>query len=262
MQNVIKAALIAIVLSVFAPAAAQDINAGMEAYERGDYAAALREWRSVAEDGDEIAQYNLGVLYANGQGVEQDNIEAFKWWRRSAQQGFVEATFNLGHMYAHGVGVHQDHSQAVRWWRTAANQGDIRAQHALGYNYAMGLGVPQDYSEAVKLWRNPAERGFALSQEALGEMYLGGKGVLQDYVLAHMWSNLAASQGNEEAIKYLDIVTRKMTKAQIAEAQKLARKWRPGKSQSQIENLVEGMVLDNLIPPWLQRVLGAVPITE
>jgi uncharacterized protein len=262
MRKVIKAALVALVLAFAAPVAAQDFNAGMEAYKRGDYAAALHEIRPVAEAGDSTAQYNLGVMYANGQGVEQDHFRAVKWWLKSARQGLVEAQSNLGSMYARGVGVHQDHSEAVRWWRDAAEQGDIRAQHDLGYNYAMGLGVPQDYGEAVKWWRNPADRGFALSQEALGEMYLNGSGVLQDYVLAHMWSNLAASQGNKEAIKYLDIVTRKMTKAQIAEAQKIAREWRPSENQSQIGTEMGNLVLDFFISPRWQRVLNAFPLNK
>ena len=132
----------------------------------------------------------------------------------------------------------------------------------LSWDTASQAYIRGDYETALRQWRPLAENGHDNPQHGLGEMYAEGKGVPQDYVLAHMWFNLAVSRGFEEASESRDHVASKMTLEQIAEAQKLARKWRPGKSQSQIENLVEGMVLDNLIPPWLQRVLGAVPITE
>ena len=81
------------------PVAAQDFQKGFEAYQRGDYATALWEWRPLAEQGDAVAQNNLGVMYENGQGVAQDFAEALKWYRKSAEQGYVVAQHNLGLMY-------------------------------------------------------------------------------------------------------------------------------------------------------------------
>ena len=85
----------------------------------------------------------------------------------------------------------------------------------------------QDKAEAVRWWRKAADQGIADAQETLGVMYQNGTGVTEDYVQAHMWYNLAAVQGKESAGKYLDILTRVMTPAQIAEAQKLMREWKP-----------------------------------
>jgi TPR repeat protein len=79
----------------------------------------------------------------------------------------------------------------------------------------------------VGWYRKSAEQGVPIGQLALGAMYADGKGVPQDYVLAHMWFNLAAASGNENAVKGRDMVAAKMTPAQIAEAQKLAREWKP-----------------------------------
>ena len=97
----------------------------------------------------------------------------------------------------------------------------------MGILYGHGEGVPQDYAEAVKWYRKAAEQGDATAQFNLGTDYAKGQGVPQDYVLAHMWLNLAAAQGTEGAVKNRDIVAKKMTTDQLAEAQRLARDWQP-----------------------------------
>jgi len=81
-----------------------DYQAGIDANNRGDYATALREWRPLAEQGFTAAQFNLGQLYANGQGVPQDYVQARQWWEKAAVQGDVEAATNLGTLYLNGQG--------------------------------------------------------------------------------------------------------------------------------------------------------------
>ena len=94
MRNVIKAALIAVALALAAPVAAQDFDTGLEAYERGDYAAAQREWLPLAEQGNAEAQTYLGVMHRDGQGVAQDYAEALRWYRMAADQGHAAAQYN------------------------------------------------------------------------------------------------------------------------------------------------------------------------
>ena len=130
-------------------------------------------------------------------------------------------------MYAKGQGVQKDFKKAIEWYQLAATQGDAHAQHNLGVMYAKGEGVPRDFKEAVRWYRLAAEQGEARDQGNLGLMYAKGKGVLQDYVLAHMWFNLAAAQGEKVAADLRDSLAKKMTPAQIAEAQKLASEWKP-----------------------------------
>ena len=137
------------------------------------------------------------------------------------------AQYNLGGMYALGRGVPQDDAEAVKWYRKAADQGDAIAQHNLGVMYSDGLGVPQDYAEAVKWYREAADQGEAAAQVNLGVMYAIGQGMPQDPVQAHMWFNLAASQGDEDAVKGRELIAETMTPAQITEAQRLAREWKP-----------------------------------
>ena len=84
-----------------------------------------------AEQGDAEAQYNLGVSYAEGDGVVKDLEEAIKWWRKAADQGNADAQTNLGIAYGYGAGVAQDYEEAVKWYRKAADQGDADAKKAL-----------------------------------------------------------------------------------------------------------------------------------
>jgi TPR repeat protein len=115
----------------------------------------------------------------------------------------------------------------VSWYRKAAEQGHANAQNNIGFMYGAGRGVPQNYSTAVSWYRKAAEQGYGLGQQNLAAMYFTGQGVAQDYVQAHMWWNLSAAQGDANAAKQRDLVAAKMTPAQIAEAQKLVREWKP-----------------------------------
>ena len=137
-------------------------------------------------------------------------------------------------MFENGLGVPQDDAEAVTWYRKAGEQGYAAAQYLLGVMYDNGQGVPQDYAAAVTWYRKAADQGEAKAQAILGIMYENGRGVPQDYVQAHKWYDLAAahfprsdSESRVKAVKNRDSVAPKMTPAQIAEAQRLAREWKP-----------------------------------
>ncbi len=184
-------------LGLTAPAGA-GVDEGWAAYNRGDYATAVREWRPLAKRGHAEVQNILGFMYSKGRGVPQDYTETMGWWRKAADQGYAEAQYNLAILYFKGIGVPQDYAQAVKWFRKAAEQGNAQAQNNLG------------------------------------AIYFNGYGVGQDYVRAYMWFNLAASSFHPDrdrntAAKYRYIIAKRMTPAQIAEAEKLAREWRPKK---------------------------------
>ena len=116
MRAFLRAGLVGLALLLAAPAAGQDFSKGLETYDRGVYATALREWRPLAEQGDAVAQYNLGLMYGNGQGVPQDYAEAVKWYRLAAAQGNAGAQYNLGLMYGNGQGVPLNNIKAYMWW--------------------------------------------------------------------------------------------------------------------------------------------------
>lgn len=104
-------------------AAAQDFSKGLEAYHAGDYQAALQEWLPLAEQGDAGAQYNLGHMYFNGNGVPQDYAESAKWYRLAAEQGNAAAQNNLGLNYLMGDGVLQSIVLAHMWANIASANG-------------------------------------------------------------------------------------------------------------------------------------------
>ena len=182
-----KLTLATLLIVSCATAWAADFEKGFAAAEAGDFATALIEWKPLAEQGDADAQYNLGVMYANGEGVIEDDKEAVKWYRLAAEQGNAEGQFNLGTMYARGEGVIENYKEVVKWYRLAAEQGYADAQSHLAY------------------------------------MHANGQGVIQDNVYAHMWWNIAASNGSESAKKVKDILVEDMTPQDISKAQDLAR---------------------------------------
>ena len=158
-------------------AAAQTFNEAVAAYERSDYATAMRGFRVHAEQGHAEAQFDLGVMYANSLGVPENDIEAVKWYRKAAEQGLAIAQHYLGVMYAKGRGVPRNDQEAVKWYRRAAEQGDADAQHNLGVMYAKGRGVPEDDAEAARWYRKAAEQGHADAQHNIDVMYDNDEGV-------------------------------------------------------------------------------------
>jgi len=96
---------------------------GVDAYTAGNYSVALEKFRPLAEKGNVGAQFNLGLMYQQGQGVEQNNAEAGGWFLKAAEQGHVEAQQNLGLRFAKGLGVERDWVQADKWFTIAAASG-------------------------------------------------------------------------------------------------------------------------------------------
>src|SRR5436309_9079736 len=110
-------------LALFAawlPAAQASYESGLQAFERGDYAQALKDWLAEAEKGDARAQHNVGVIYDSGRGVTADPVEARRWYERAAAQGLPEAQNNLGMLYAKGRGIEMSQARAIELWTMAA----------------------------------------------------------------------------------------------------------------------------------------------
>jgi TPR repeat protein len=198
--------------------------------EKDDVEAA-KWYRKAAEQGNAFAQLQLGVCYYNGSGAEKDYVEAVKWCRKAAEQNLAPAQLSLGECYASGEGVTKDEAEAVTLYRKAAEQNFAPAQFKLGFCFENGQGVAKDYVEAVNWYRKSAEQNDATAQCNLGLCYADGKGVPKDYVEAYKWYNLALAQGQEVARQNLSNLERFMTPDQIAEAQKLAREFKPQKAK-------------------------------
>jgi TPR repeat protein len=209
---------------------AADFQAGLDAYNRGDFATALKEWQPLAEQGEANSQYNMGLLYARGQGVAQDYKQALGWYEKAAEQGVPAAEYNLGVMYANGQGVAASPEQAEKWFLKAAEKGVGEAVTGLATIYSEGEGAFKNYAEAEKWYRQAADKGVASAAFNLGVMYDIGQGVQQSYPEALKWYHAAADAGYASAMTNIAIlyyngqgVKRNLSEAYVwfARAQKL-----------------------------------------
>ena len=165
----------------------------------------------LTDQGDAVAQYNLGVRYEDGQGVPKDLEKAAELYQKAANQGHAGAQFNLGLLYAHGQGVPKDFGKAAELFQKAANQGHAGAQNNLGLLYEHGEGVTKDLGKAVELYQKAADQGnsvaknhLADAQNNLGALYEDGHGVPKDLGKAAELYQKAANQGNQTAIANLN----------------------------------------------------------
>ena len=184
---------------------------------------AVKWFRLAAEQGHSEAQYFLAFHYQFGKGVDKNSVEAIKWYQSSAKQGDVLAQYDLGICYSGGHGVVKDALQAAKWFRLAAEQGDAMAQSAHGVSYENGIGVIEDASEAVRWYRLSAEQGWAGGQYNLGRCYSLGRGVSKDAERAVYWYKLAAEQGHVNAQFNLGVMYG--TGAGVVEDDREAVKW-------------------------------------
>jgi TPR repeat protein len=117
---------------------------GVTAIEANNMPLAFEEFRESAEQGNNDSQFNLGLMYERGIGVEKDEQKAITWYRKAAEQGNPNAQFNLAVLYENGRGSAVDFAQANHWYRKAAAQGDALAIGNLGMLYMRGQGVQAD----------------------------------------------------------------------------------------------------------------------
>jgi hypothetical protein len=144
-----------------------------------------------AQSGDPEAQYQLGVLYLKGSGVERNPALAYQWIGKAAEQGYAEAQYALGAMHHAGRDALQSFPLAFKWFERAAQQNHAESQYSLGIMYRAGQGVPVDKPQA------------------------------------YVWFNLAAAQGHERARGARDNLLPGLTPEQVLSAQRAAQDWRP-----------------------------------
>lgn len=141
-----------------------------------------------------------------------------------AEQGDAEAQLRLGIRYAEGDGVIQNDIEAAKWFALAAGQGLAEAQYRYGLALLHGRGVVQDYRAAFDWIEKPARHGYARAQYSLGELYRYGTGTAVDKARAYLWFNLAAAQGIDAAAKARDSLVWQLKPEQIAAMQEEARR--------------------------------------
>lgn len=162
MSKFIKLLVVSVLLLFAAQALGSDakqVKKGIEAYNVGDYATCISMCMPAAKEGDPVAQFCVGRLYANGFGVDMDDAKALKWYGLSAEGGYAPAQFNLGVMHANGWGTPMDDVEAARLYGLAAEQGFLPAINGVGYVKSRGIGIPKDVIEGYMWYEIGAQLG-------------------------------------------------------------------------------------------------------
>ena len=180
---------IVFLLSLSPIAVMADYQEGRDAFDRGDYSAAVKEFKILAKNNDPQGQYALAVMYDIGEGVSQNSKEAVKYYRLAAEQGFADAQNNLGVAYDQGEGVDTDYKEAMKWYLLAAERGNRDAPNNIGVLHMIGFGVPRNFAKA------------------------------------HTWFTIAGA-GDSEALGNKNFVAKKLTPEQLSESKRRAEEWR------------------------------------
>jgi len=191
---------------------AGDFKQAVEDYNGGNYIKALNTFYELAKANDAKAQYNVGLIYANGKGVKKDLSKAQRWYEKSAKQGNGLAQYNLAQMY-HMEGAKDAHSyaKAKHWYEKAIKSGIKEAYNNLGRLFLEGRGVSKDEDKAFELFKKGAELGDALSQINVAKLYAWGKDVSHDKLKAYESLKEALKNGKSEAGDYLDKLCQEST---------------------------------------------------
>jgi TPR repeat protein len=182
----------------------------LNTYNAQNYTLALELWLPLAQKGDTAAQYDVALMYQQGQGTGKDEAKAFEWFLSSAKQGDQLSMAQVGESYLLGRGVKKNGQEAakwlqaaLRWIRQAAEADYSDGQVMLGYMYENGLGVGPDLAKAVELYRKAAEQKNPVGQYNLGVMYANGIGVKNNEAEAAGWYRSSAANGYQDGVTAL-----------------------------------------------------------
>lgn len=206
-------ALSCALLLIASPSLLADYEDGVNAAFKGDFETALHEFTLAAEEGLDLAQYNLGILYFTGQGVDKDTAQAFRWTEAAAQQGHVAAQFNLASLYHSGDGVAADEDKAVQFFESAARAGHASAAVVLANMYADG---------EIGMGEEPGL--FERFSSYLSALFSGDQDG-EDLVLAHAWASIAIANESIEADDLLADLEGRMSEGQLTRARRQFAQW-------------------------------------
>lgn len=189
-------------------AAVEETGTAGKAYDAflgGRYEEAIAIWLPLATAGDAPAQFNMGVMYANGLGVDRDMGVAMDWWEAAARQLHVRAAHNLALAMLAGEPregrdeAETDYTAVLRYLKIGADAGYPNSEYTLGKLYAEGVGVEKDERRAAELFLSASIKGFAKAQYNLGKIYRDGTGMKADEGLSLFWFAEAAERGHPRA---------------------------------------------------------------
>ncbi len=175
-------------------------------YNAGSYIKALNSFYALAKQGDAEAQFNVGMIYANGKGVKADLSEAMRWYEKAAKQENGAAQYNLAQIYYKKAQEGEPHAyeKAKYWYEKAINNHVKEAYNNLAALYMNGLGVEVNEKKAFELFAKAADLGDSEAQVNVAVMYAWGKNIKHDKMKAYENLKKALKDGKSEASEYLD----------------------------------------------------------
>ena len=182
-----------IILSTYLFAGSYDN--GIEFYKQGKYKKAYDSFKIATNSDDNRAMLVIGIMHANGDGVEKNHLKSLEWYKKAANAGNIHAFNKLGDIYA----SKKDFKQAFKWFEKAANKDDAKAAYNLGYFYTGGLGVKMDLKKSLHWYEKASILGNIDAQLNLGFMYIGGQGTKVDYKKAAYWIKKVKNTGSIKA---------------------------------------------------------------
>ena len=153
----------------------------------------MENLKELAEEGSVYAQFRLSRMFLSLSNLDID--QAFQWVERSAGQGYAPSQFNLSVMYFNGEGIERDPNQAFQWMERSAEQGHVPAQYKLAVKYSNGEGIVRDINQSFRWMERSAEQGYAPAQYRLAVMYSNGEGIDRDLNQSFRWMERSAEQG-------------------------------------------------------------------
>lgn len=178
-----------------------DLEKGIYELNRGEFKAAIEQFRPLVMEGYAPAQYQMALVYQNGYSVSKDAMKALELLELSAAQNYPDAQFELALIYSDGKSVKQDLKKAFELTNKAAQKELASAQFNLAVMYANGTGVKQDDFKASRWYQRAANQNYALAQFNLALLYNEGKGVEKSTELSYVWNTLASWNGYPDAEK-------------------------------------------------------------
>jgi len=178
-----------------------DLEQGIYELNRGEFQAAIAQFRPLVSEGYAPAQYQMALVHQHGYSVPKDAMKALELFQLAAAQNYPDAQFELALIYSEGKLVKQDLKKSFELTNKASQKGLASAQFNLGVMYANGTGVKQDDFKASRWYQRAANQNYALAQYNLALLYSEGKGVEKSTELSYVWNTIASWNGYPDAEK-------------------------------------------------------------
>ena len=190
-----------------------DLELGIYELNRGEFHAAIEQFRPLVAEGYAPAQHQMAIVYQHGYGVAKDGMKALTLFSLAAKQNYSDAQFELALLYSEGKIVPQDLKKAYELTYKAAKKGLPSAQFNLAVMFANGTGVKQDDFKASRWYQQAADQNYALAQYNLALLYSDGKGVEKSIEMSLVWNTIASWNGYPHANQSRLLDERQLTKA-------------------------------------------------